>query len=208
MLQIEVSAGVLENVHASQIRLTASGDGNDATHITGVKIWLDANGNGVKEPGDTLLGSGIYPADNGVATISLNHVISKGASERWLVTYDLNQTLALIPARPYLSGSRGNQARIPWFMAVLALLLIPFAASTFTASPRRFSRLLLLFVLASAALTVTTCGGGGGPTPVIYKYTVSLMSPSDLTLAGTDSGLSILPTGTFPVTGTTLSVQK
>ncbi len=80
-----------EAVRITNITLQASGTGNDQTGITAVKVWLDANGNGQMDGGDTQVGSGTYNADNGTVTITFTpaQVIPAGQYRTYLITYDL-----------------------------------------------------------------------------------------------------------------------
>jgi hypothetical protein len=57
-------------ISIQSVLLHASGSGNDATDITGVKLWRDNNDDGALDAGDTLVGSGSYAADNGVVTFN------------------------------------------------------------------------------------------------------------------------------------------
>lgn len=200
MLQLNFTSGPLEDVHATQLRLTAGGDGNDASDIAQVKLWLDANGNGQKDAGDTLLGNSVYSADNGTATLAVNRTVAKGASEKWLVTYDIGATIARAP------GISGHGRGWPALLFAIPLLLLSLSLGV----SRRAMRLVTLLVLVASVLFLTTCGGGGGggPVAVIRQYIASLAAATDVTASGVDSGAAIQPTGAFPITGTTLSVQK
>ncbi len=70
--------------------LTASGTGNDVLGISSVKLYFDANANGVADAGETLLGSGVYASDNGTAVINFSSVIPAGATATFLVVYDFS----------------------------------------------------------------------------------------------------------------------
>jgi photosystem II stability/assembly factor-like uncharacterized protein len=58
-------------LRVSGLKLRASGSGHDQLDVAGVKAWLDRDANGVVDPTDTLLVSGIYPADDGELSLSL-----------------------------------------------------------------------------------------------------------------------------------------
>jgi hypothetical protein len=90
MLQFVATAGSSEPVRMTGITLTASGTGNDVTGIIAVKVWLDANGNGSVDGGDTQIGSGTYSADNGTLTLTFTtpQVIPASQSRTYLITYD------------------------------------------------------------------------------------------------------------------------
>ncbi|MGH8103213.1 MAG: Ig-like domain-containing protein [bacterium] len=200
MLQLAMTALPVEDVHATRIQLTASGDGNDVSDISSVKVWLDANGNGQKDAGDSLLGSGTYTANNGAAAIALNRTITKGTSESWLVTYDVASTIARAPE----TRDRKGLWLATLFAIPLLLLVLPVGLS------RRAVRFLCLMALIGSMLSLTTCGGGGGggPAAILRTYIASLAAPAAVTANGVDSSTTIQPNGAFPITGTTLTVQK
>lgn len=90
MLQFVATAGASEPVRMTALTLNASGTGNDQTGVVSVKVYLDSNGNGQFDTGETLVGSGTYSADNGTLTITFGtpQVIVAGAPRTYLVTYD------------------------------------------------------------------------------------------------------------------------
>ena len=55
----------------SGLKLKASGTGNDLLDIAAVKAWWDRDADGVVDPTDTLLTTGVYPADDGELTLNL-----------------------------------------------------------------------------------------------------------------------------------------
>jgi len=57
-------------IRINGITIRASGTGNDQSGISQVNLWHDRNANGYVDPGDVLLGQGVYPSDDGVLTIS------------------------------------------------------------------------------------------------------------------------------------------
>jgi hypothetical protein len=77
-------------VTLTSLVLTASGTGNDLTGIDAVKVYLDNNEDGVVDPMDSPLGSGVYFGDNGTATIILDNAIDPASMETLLVVYDLS----------------------------------------------------------------------------------------------------------------------
>ncbi|MGE0707887.1 MAG: FG-GAP-like repeat-containing protein [Planctomycetota bacterium] len=92
VLQVRLSAGPAEAVRVSQLRLSASGGGNDQTDLTRVELYRDDNANGLLD-GDTSLGSATaYPADDGtlVFAIAAGQVdVPAGGSLHLLLVYDL-----------------------------------------------------------------------------------------------------------------------
>ena len=79
-------------VSVQSLTLHASGSGNDATDIAAVKLWLDRNGDGAVDAGDTLLASGRFGADDGDVTLASHAVgsLEQFQSVRLLVTCDLS----------------------------------------------------------------------------------------------------------------------
>lgn len=72
MLSLSVSADLVENISWDTVTLRAFGRGNDQTDIASVDVWLDTGVNiGAWDPGDTWIGTGAYPADNGTVTINI-----------------------------------------------------------------------------------------------------------------------------------------
>jgi len=74
----------------SGLRLKASGTGNDQTDVAAVKAWWDRDANGIVDPTDTLLTSGVYPADDGELVLNLGSTYPAQSRLPYdvLVTYD------------------------------------------------------------------------------------------------------------------------
>ena len=53
------------DIEVDALTISVSGTGNDQFAISRLRIWLDENGNGAVDAGDTELGSGSFDADNG-----------------------------------------------------------------------------------------------------------------------------------------------
>ncbi|MCX7703101.1 MAG: hypothetical protein N2234_03230 [Planctomycetota bacterium] len=95
ILQFTVSANSVSNLNILSIVFQASGSGNDATMVTAVKLWRDADSNGTVTTGDTQInGNQTYVTDNGTVTFSGSplRTINAGQSEVWLLTYDFVPT--------------------------------------------------------------------------------------------------------------------
>ncbi|MGH8103126.1 MAG: DUF7619 domain-containing protein, partial [bacterium] len=113
MLQFVLTSGPSEGLKVESFTLTASGNGNDVLDVMLVKVYLDANGNGRFDTGETMLGNGQYSADNGtwVYTFVPSRMIATGQSETWLVAYDFAQAIARSPAparnKPWDRGRTG-----------------------------------------------------------------------------------------------------
>lgn len=75
-----------------QISLQASGTGNDQTGIAAVKVYVDNNGDGVVDAGDTLLTTGSFAADNGAVTLNFTDTIPALGVQDLLVVDDYSST--------------------------------------------------------------------------------------------------------------------
>ena len=53
------------DIEVEALTISVSGTGNDRFAISSLRIWLDENGNGAVDAGDTELGSGSFDADDG-----------------------------------------------------------------------------------------------------------------------------------------------
>ena len=76
----------------SGLKLKASGTGNDLLDVAAVKAWWDRDADGVVDPTDTLLTTGVYPADDGELTLNLGSTYPAQSLLPYdvLVTYDFS----------------------------------------------------------------------------------------------------------------------
>lgn len=88
-LQLTVAADS-EPATLTRLALAASGTGNDATGVAAVRLFHDRNADGVIDPGDTLLGTTGFTADDGLATFTLNEPVAVGAPIELLAVLDLS----------------------------------------------------------------------------------------------------------------------
>lgn len=89
-MHLELTASPVENIQVSQATFQVSGDGIDNTDITQVRLFLDANQDGLLDAGDQQLGNGNWSGDNGSVTfVGLNRTIQAGQSESWLLVQNL-----------------------------------------------------------------------------------------------------------------------
>ncbi len=73
----------------SGITLKASGSGNDAADLSAVKLWVDANGNGRVDAGETQVGGGVFGSDDGTLDLQLDAPYALPAGDTdFIVTYD------------------------------------------------------------------------------------------------------------------------
>jgi hypothetical protein len=88
MLQIEVINPSSANVNLTTLHLKAVGSGNDLTGISDVSLYLDLNGDGAVDAGDSLLANGTFPLDNGTLTLSFNQDLPPSGNVNLLVAYN------------------------------------------------------------------------------------------------------------------------
>ena len=90
VLQIALTAG-RGSVTISSVVLHASGTGDDSTDLSGVRLYRDADGDGVFDGGDALLGMATgYPVDDGdLLFTGLAERLEHGERIYWLLVYDM-----------------------------------------------------------------------------------------------------------------------
>jgi hypothetical protein len=96
MVQWNLVSSSVEEVRVSRVTVWAIGDGNDAADVSGVRLVLDANGNGLADAGETVLGTGTYGADNGSLSFALSPELSvpAGSSRKLVAVYDFGSGIA------------------------------------------------------------------------------------------------------------------
>ncbi len=94
-----------------RIFIAATGTGRPNPHLTQVRVYIDADNDGAYDPGETLVGSGIFGTTTGVASLNVNPTITTATN--FVVTVDVNTVLA---AAVDLPGA-------PW--SLLLLLAVP-----------------------------------------------------------------------------------
>ncbi|OFX16208.1 MAG: hypothetical protein A2Z18_02630 [Armatimonadetes bacterium RBG_16_58_9] len=109
MASLWVSADPTEDVAWNTITLQAYGSGNDAADIASIDVWIDNNDDGKVDSGDTLIGSGAYPFDDGAVTINLGWlpppvtpvIIPAGGRISVLVSYTMSGLAGVAPGLDY-----------------------------------------------------------------------------------------------------------
>jgi len=91
VLQFRVAATGAEPVVVSSLGVRGTGSGNELSDLAGVRLYLDQDGDGELDAGESLLaGPASYPADDGTLTLGgFSRELMPGTVELWLVTYDL-----------------------------------------------------------------------------------------------------------------------
>jgi hypothetical protein len=92
MAQWNLVASSVEEVRVSRVTVWAQGDGDDVADVVQVRLVLDANGNGVADGTETVLGSGVFSSNNGSVAFALATPLSvpAGASRKLLAVYDFD----------------------------------------------------------------------------------------------------------------------
>ena len=84
-----------EDFNVSSITFTADGNLNDATGIASVRLFRDADRNGIISAGDSALSQGNFPIDDGRLTLPLSTlVVPSNQSVDLIATYDLTAVAA------------------------------------------------------------------------------------------------------------------
>jgi len=144
MLQLRLTPA---NGNASLTSLTvaARGDGRDDLDLTGVRLFVDANGNGIVDAGETALASGQMTADDGTLKLTLATPLTIAGPVDLLVAADVGSTIHVAAAS--LGG------------VVLALFgcVVALPAARSRRRPGRGAFVAGTIVL----LALVACGGGG-----------------------------------------------
>jgi len=105
VIQVALNAGPNEDVLVSSVTFSISGTFADNTDFTSgsIELYLDDNGNGLLDAGDSQLGTGqSWSEDNGTVTFSsLSRTIILNTTQYWLLVCDLSGT-----------ASAGNNFRV------------------------------------------------------------------------------------------------
>jgi hypothetical protein len=199
LLRLLLTAPSHEELWVDAVTVAASGSANDALDVGGVSLVHDANGNGLADGGEPVLGTGTFAADDGTLSLSgLDIELDPGAQAHLLVVCDV--TVQSVSSAP-------QQASFPWW---LALALVPLAWKGWgCGGPRRAALVALPLLLA-------TCGGGGGsgcngafdPAGAVVTFGATV-APGGITAftSTTDPG-SPLALPTAPLASGTLSVSN
>jgi hypothetical protein len=186
----------------SSISVQASGSGRDDLDLVDVRVVLDANGDGIADAGETVLGNGRLTADNGILRLDFTSPLAVTGSADLLVVADI--ATQITSASAGLLGGAG---------IVLAIGVLAWPAGRRRAGP----------VLGAIALAVTMaagCGGGepaepaveavpvdpapAGP-PVLLTYRLDLVAAE---ATDTATPANVLNVPSLPVRGAIVTVAK
>ena len=182
-LALELGVGASSTVTLQALSLSASGTGNDLLDITGVKVYVDANGNGVVDAGETALAQGTFDGNDGAAALTLAapRVFAANSTTKLLVTLDFNSSLA--------------QTSFKLALGSLALVLL--------LGWRSKKRLAVVGLLA-LTVTINACR----TEPVIPPTGSSTYAVSLTGVSLKDSSGANISVGGLPIAGTTITVAK
>ena len=76
------------------VTVQASGTGNEQADVTAVNLYVDKNGNGAVDAGDSLVATGTFAANDGTVTLAVNPGLAITAPTALLVTYSFSVTVA------------------------------------------------------------------------------------------------------------------
>ncbi len=137
------------------VTIQAQGTGNEQVDVTAVKLYLDGNGDGLVDSGDSVVASGTFPANNGSVILALTPGLAITGPTNLLVTYDFSFTIV---------QRLGEGVAL----AILPLCLVPVARR------RKGWAAGALVLLVGAGLS--SCGGSDstGPAGNSSTYQVTL----------------------------------
>ncbi len=125
-----LSFGLSGNATLSSVTLKSTGTGNDALDLSNLKLYLDANGNGKVDAGETALAQGKFSADNGETTLTLTTPLTLSSSSQFLIAVDINTQLAALAALPLLGFAAFGFIKRKPMQALLFVTLISLIMAT------------------------------------------------------------------------------
>ncbi len=198
LLQIHLAAPSAEELWVDALTVRAAGTANDAMDVAEVAVVEDRNGNGRRDSGEPVLGTGTFAANDGTLQIpGLDLELDPGEETDLLVFCDVAvQSVSSAP----------QEAAVPWW---LALALLPLLWRRRGRGGPRLAILLLPLLLA-------TCGGGGGsgcngtfdPLGAIVTLEVSVAPGGITAFTPTTNPASPLALPASTITSGTLSVSN
>ncbi len=152
-----LSFGLSGNATLNSVTLKSTGTGNDALDLSKLKLYLDANGNGKIDAGETALAQGKFSADNGETTLTLTTPLTLSSSSKFLVAVDINSQLAALASLPLLGFAAFGFVKRKRIRALLFVALVPLimAASCGGEPPAN----IRTYQLSLSEIAVTTTSG-------------------------------------------------
>lgn len=135
MLQVQFSAQA-EAVDLDTLTFTASGSGNETTHVARVRLYRDVNANGTVDGGDVAVGlPQTFATNDGIVTFSTGgESVPASATRTYLVTYDFSaaptggETFAIRLNASGDVGAQGGASGAP----ITAMGMFPIQGNTLT----------------------------------------------------------------------------
>jgi hypothetical protein len=92
MLHMKFTAGSFESVQVQSIAVHSSGTGEEMIGIANVELWHDLDGDGVIDPSDVQVGTGTFPAEDGLVTFDTTSEapVPAGGTDWYLVVCDFS----------------------------------------------------------------------------------------------------------------------
>jgi ribosomal protein S8E len=96
MIQMNITAGSVEDVKITDVYLQASGTGNDKTGINTVELVWDTSGDGVFNQNEVFLSLNKYEKDDGFVDLKLNDfILPVNGSTNFIVIYKMDSDCCL-----------------------------------------------------------------------------------------------------------------
>jgi len=194
VLQLLLQAPSHEELWVDGVTVRGSGTGSETLDVQAVSIVADLDGDGQRDKGEPVLGTGTFTVDNGSVTINgLKVQVPTGETRNLLVVYDVAVTS--------VSATAGFTA---WWLLPLLLPLLAL---------RRRAAVLLLVL----ALLPLSCGGGGGgsgcngpfdPAGAVVTFQATVQAGGLAATTSTGNPPAPLSLPTAPIASGTLSVSN
>ncbi len=213
----------------TSLKFTAAGTGNDASGISGVKLWKDSNNNDSLETGlDAAMGSVLtYSSDNGTVVFSgLSDLVTIGTPRHYFLTYDFPnnapsgtyQAAILLPGDVTAQGFNNSASAFvagPPLIGSLFTILPPTATATLsptnspTSTPTDTPSLTPTPTISNTATPTLTDSPTLTPTPTISNTaTLTPTNSPTLTPTLTLSNTATLTPSNSPTLTPTLTISN
>lgn len=163
------------------VTVAASGTGNEQVDVSAVNLYLDKNGNGAVDAGDSVIATGTFATNDGIVSLAVNPGLNITAPTSLLVTYSFTVTIA-------------ERIGAGIVLAMFPLLILP--------SFRRRKTLLAMLIVMLTTVAITACGGDSSTGPKPGNGSVTFKS----TLTGITTSTGSL--SSLAVSGATITVNK
>lgn len=199
MAQFRLTNESGESLDGRTLTLRAAGSGDESADVAAVRLYVDENGDGQLDAGDTQVQTAkTFGADDGTVTFDLSGLpsphLTSGGSAQLLVVYDFASSLA--------AAGFGGQPRVAAAGAVPTGMLA--LAGLLGMGLTRRGRWLAVPALA-LALTACGSGGGGGGGGSSTQTETFAVAVEDLQVTGSTGGDMAIRVP--PTKGATVTVE-